>query len=299
MAGAPARFSVLTLPGVPWEQYRAGALRLEELGVDAMLIPDHFVDWANPPAPWLECWALVAAVAAETSTIRIVTNVVQIPLRNPGVVAHQAVTVDHISGGRFELGLGTGLGIDPSTEMIGLENWSNAERVGRFGEYVELVGLLVSQTETTWEGEYYSARGAIMNPTSVQQPRLPIVVAALGPKMMGHTARHADAWNTMSFSGDFEDQLVELTDRNRRMDELCEGMGRDPSTLRRAVNLFDAEARSSGGRFRYYDNDELFLHLVGSLRDAGYADFGLYQPVVPAQVENFERLASEVIPRLR
>ena len=118
---------------------------------------------------------------AETSTIRLASNVAQIPLRNPGVLAHQAVSVDHVSDGRLELGLGTGLTIDPGTEMIGLPNWSNAERVARFGEYIEIMCQLLSQEVTSYEGKYYSASGAVMNPSSVQTPRIPIVAAALGP----------------------------------------------------------------------------------------------------------------------
>lgn len=142
------------MPGKPYADYRAQVLRVEELGFDIAAVPDHFCDWANPPAAWLECWTLLSALRAETSTIRLASNVAQIPLRIPGVLAHQAVTVDHVSGGRLELGLGTGLAIDPGTEMIGLANWSDAERAARFGEYIELVGLLLSQEVTSDEGRY-------------------------------------------------------------------------------------------------------------------------------------------------
>lgn len=293
------RFQVLTLPGRPWGDYRAQVLHVEDLGFDLVAVPDHFCDWANSPAYWLECWTLLAALAVETSTIRLATNVSQIPLRHPGVLAHQAVTVDQISGGRVELGLGTGLTIDPSTEMIGLPNWSNAERARRFGEYIELLGLLLSQNVTTYEGEYYSARDAVMNPSSQQQPRLPVVAAALGPQMMRHTARFADAWNTMSFSPDFDVQVDELVDRAERMDDLCVDIGRDPATLRRGVNLFDAEARAAGGRLRYYDEEELFVRLVASYREADYTDIGLYYPSDSSQLDAFERIARHVIPDIR
>ena len=83
-----------------------------------------------------------------TSTIRLTTCVTQIPLRNPAVLAHQAVTVDQISGGRLELGLGTGLTIDPSYDMIGVPNWTNRERAERFGEYVELLDQLLAEGVT-------------------------------------------------------------------------------------------------------------------------------------------------------
>lgn len=293
------RFQILTLPGRPWEDYRDQVLHVERLGFDIAAVPDHFCDWANPPAPWLECWTLMAALAVETSTIRLSTNVTQIPLRNPGVLAHQAVTVDHISGGRVELGLGTGLMIDPGTEMVGLPNWSNAERAARFGEYVELLGMLLTDDVTTYTGEFYSAADAVMNPSSVQRPRLPVVAAALGPVMMRHTARHADGWNTMSFSPDFSAQLTELTERNARMDAVCADVDRDPTSLRRTVNLFDAEARAAGGRLRVYDDPGLLEHLIGSLADAGYTEFGLHYPSDPAQVDAFEAVATDIIPGLR
>lgn len=293
------RFHVLTLPGRSWPEYREQVLHVESLGFDVAAVPDHFCDWANPPAYWLECWSLMAALAVETTTIRLSTNVAQIPLRHPGVLAHQAVTVDQISGGRLELGLGTGLTIDPGTEMVGLPNWSNAERVARFGEYLELVGLLLSQEVTTYAGAYYSAQDAVMNPSSVQRPRVPLVAAALGPRMMRHTARLADGWNTMSFSPDFDVQLAELSGRNRQLDALCAEVGRDPATLQRGANLFDATARASGGTIRYYADEELFLRLVTGLRDAGYTDLGLYYPSDPAQRDAFERLARDVVPHLR
>ncbi|HEY0519532.1 MAG TPA: LLM class flavin-dependent oxidoreductase, partial [Ilumatobacteraceae bacterium] len=197
------RFQVMMIPSVPWPEYLDRFLHVEDLGFEVAGLPDHFCDWANPTAPWLEAWTALAAVAARTSTLRLATCVSQIPLRNPAILANQAVTVDRISNGRVEVGLGTGLTIDPSYEMTGLPNWTNGERVARFGEYVELLGKLVAgdgTTVTDYSGKYYRADGAVMNPGPVQQPRVPIMVAALGPQMMHHAARHADIWNTMSFA---------------------------------------------------------------------------------------------------
>ncbi len=298
MSGS-VKFHVLTLPGRPWTEFRKQVLHVEELGFDIAAVPDHFCDWANPPAAWMECWTSMAALAVETSSIRLSTNVSQIPLRNPGVLAHQAVTVDQISRGRVELGIGTGLTIDPGTEMVGLPNWSNVERARRFGEYIELLGLMLSQDVTTYEGEYYRADNAVMNPSSHQSPRLPLIAAALGPKMMHHTARFADGWNTMSFSTDFEEQLDELSTRNDLMDTICDKLGRDRTSIRRSVNLFDAQARAAGGRLRYYDDPELFVRLVTNLGDAGYREFGLYYPSDSAQIPAFEHIARDVIPDLR
>ncbi len=293
------RFHVLILPNRPWADCRVQARHVEELGFDVVAVPDHFCDWTNSPAYWLECWTILAALAVETTTIRLASNVAQIPLRHPGLLAHQAVTVDEMSGGRLELGLGTGLTVDPGTEMIGLPNWPNAERADRFGEYIELLGLLLSQDVTTYDGDHYQASDAVMNPSSRQRPRLPLVAAALGPRMMRHTARFADAWNTMSFSPDFDVQIDELAERAQRMDDLCVEIGRDPATMRRGVNLFDAEARADGGRLRYYDDEDLFVRLVSEHRAAGYTDIGLYYPGDQTQLDAFERIAGDVIPEIR
>jgi alkanesulfonate monooxygenase SsuD/methylene tetrahydromethanopterin reductase-like flavin-dependent oxidoreductase (luciferase family) len=297
--GTSLRFQVMLIPSVPWPQFLDRFLRVEALGFDVAAMPDHFCDWANPSAPWLEAWTAVAAAAARTTTLRITTCVTQIPLRNPAILANQAVTADQISGGRIELGLGTGLTIDPSYEMTGLPNWSNAERVERFGEYVELLGLLLAGGVTNYEGTHYQAKGAVMNPGSVQQPRLPIMVAALGPKMMHHAARHADIWNTMSFAADLEEQMGELTDRCAKMDEICADLGRDPSTLRRSYTMFDATARAGGGVIRYYESDDMFVDMVQRATALGINEISMYYPAVEAQLPAFERIANAVLPALR
>ncbi|MCB1739081.1 MAG: LLM class flavin-dependent oxidoreductase [Gammaproteobacteria bacterium] len=139
----PLRFQIVVLPRAPWPEMVATVQRLETLGADMVGLADHFIDWSNPPRPWLELWTHAAALAQATPSIRICTCVAQIPLRDPATMANQALTLDRISNGRLELGLGIGLPIDPSYEMMGLENWSNKERVDRFGEYVDLVEQLI------------------------------------------------------------------------------------------------------------------------------------------------------------
>src|SRR3954453_19898275 len=141
----PLRFHVLLLPNVGWGELKARVVRMEELGVEVAALADHFVDWTNPPAPWFETWTALSALANAPSRIRLTTLVTQIPLRNPAMLARQALTLDHISGGRIQLGLGTGLTIDPAYAMTGLPNWEPAERVARFGEYIALVSQLLSQ----------------------------------------------------------------------------------------------------------------------------------------------------------
>jgi alkanesulfonate monooxygenase SsuD/methylene tetrahydromethanopterin reductase-like flavin-dependent oxidoreductase (luciferase family) len=293
------RFQVLVIPSVPWPEYLDRFLRLEALGLDVAAVPDHFCNWGNPSGQWHEAWTGIAAIAARTSTIRLTTCVTQIPLRNPAILAHQAVTVDQISGGRLELGLGTGLTIDPSYDMIGVPNWTTGERVARFAEYLDLVDQLLAEGVTIYHGTYYQANGAVMNPGSVQQPRLPIMVAALGPQMLRHAVDHADIWNSLSFAADFEEQLGELSDRCMTVDELCAEVGRDPASLRRSYTMFDPTARASGGAIAYYESDDVFVDMVRRITDLGITEISMYYPTLEAQLPAFERIATEVLPALR
>jgi alkanesulfonate monooxygenase SsuD/methylene tetrahydromethanopterin reductase-like flavin-dependent oxidoreductase (luciferase family) len=294
----PLRFHVLLLPNVDWPELRDRVVWLEELGFEVAALADHFVDWTNPVVPWLESWTALAALAEATRTIRLATIVTQIPLRNPAMLARQVLTLDHISNGRIELGLGTGLPIDPSYAMAGLPNWDATERVDRFGEYVDLVGQLLAQEITTYEGRYYRAEGAIMNPRPVQLPRPPLLVAALAPRMLRHAARYADIWNSLSFRPTFAEQLTETRARCEAIDAECAAIGRDPATLRRSYTMFDAQARARGGTIGYYESVERFSDEVSQAVALGISDVGFYYPLDPAQRATFERIAVEALPRL-
>jgi alkanesulfonate monooxygenase SsuD/methylene tetrahydromethanopterin reductase-like flavin-dependent oxidoreductase (luciferase family) len=294
----PLRFHVLLLPNVGWGELKARVLRLEELGLEVAALADHVVDWTNPTAPWFEAWTALPALAEATTTIRLSTVVSQIPLRNPAMLARQVFTLDHISYGRVELGLGTGLAIDPSSAMIGVPSWEPRERVERFAEYIELIGQMFSQEVTTYEGRYYQVDGALRQPM-VQTLRPPILVAALGRRMMRLAARHADIWNSVSFLPSFEEQLAETQARCEAIDAECEAAGREPSTLRRSYTMFDTQARSRSGAIGYYESRERFIDEVSRLAELGISDVGLYYPLVPAQVGSFETIATEVLPGLR
>ena len=297
MAGL--RFQVLTLPNAPWDELAGRFRRLEELGFDVAAIADHFVDWTNPPSPWLEAWTLLAAAARETSRIRLCTCVSQIPLRDPAMFARQALTVDHVSGGRLDVGLGLGLPIDPSYEMMGIPNWSNAERAARFREYVAIVDRLLSNEVSSFEGRYYRIRGAIMNPRPVQRPRPPLLIAAMGPRMLEQAAEHADIWNSLSFAETFEAQLAETSERIDRVNARCAAIGRDPGRIVFSYQMFDPAARASGGFFDCYRSPERFRDMAERLLPLGLSELGLYYPMREEQLPVFERLAQDVLPALR
>ncbi len=293
------RFYALTLPNVPWDELLLRYQRLEQLGFDLAGVADHFVDWSNPPSPWFEAWTLAAAIARETSRIRIATCVSQFPLRNPAMLAFQALTVDHISDGRLDLGLGIGLTSDPSYAMMGLPNWSNKERVARFKEYVEIVDQLLSNEVSTYKGRFYEVDQAVMNPRPVQRPRPPIMIAAMGPVMLKITAQFADIWNSMSFAPSFDAQMEEMRAKVALIDEHCASLARDPATLRRSYHMFDASARASGGLISYYESEDLFVEMVERVIGLGFTEIGVYYPTVESQLARFEQIARQTIPRLR
>jgi len=293
------RFFTMILPNQPWSELLRRYRSLEELGFDLAGVADHFVDWTGTPGPWFECWTLLTAIAAHTSRIRLAAYVAQIPLRNPALLAHQALTADHISNGRLELGLGLGLTTDPSYAMMGLPNWSNRERTARFKEYVEIIDRLLANDLTTYQGQYYRADRAVMHPRPVQRPRPPIIIAAMGPTMLKRAAEHADIWNSISFAHTFEEQLAETRDRIRLIDEHCSRIGRDPGSLRRSYLMLDMQARRSGGPVNYYQSKEVFAGMVRRLTDLGISEIGLYYPVRDAEMPMFAAIAAEVIPMLK
>jgi alkanesulfonate monooxygenase SsuD/methylene tetrahydromethanopterin reductase-like flavin-dependent oxidoreductase (luciferase family) len=294
------RFSVLVLPNVPWPEFLRRCRYVEDLGFDAIGLADHLVDWAGGTGPWFELWSQVCAIAMATTRVRLATLVAQIPLRNPALFALQALTADHVSDGRLDVGLGIGLEIDPSYRMMGIENWTAKQRVARFGEYVEVVDRLLSQEDAvSYRGRYYQTDAAMLRPRPVQTPRPPILIAAMGNIMLGHAARHADIWNSLSFAKTFEAQLDETRRRIEVIDAGCAALGRDPASLRRSYLMFDPSARGSGGVLKYYESEETFLRMAQQIIALGISDVGLYYPMLDQQVPVFERIAKNVLPALR
>lgn len=293
------RFQTAIMPNCGMDEFVRRFQHAESVGFDMATTGDHFVDWSEPSRPWLEAWTALTAVACQTSTIRLAHYVNQMPLRNPAMLARQALTLDHISGGRLDVGLGIGLVIDPAYDMIGAPNWTTKERVERFPDYVEVVDRLLSNEVSSYDGVYYKATGAVMKPRPVQSPRPPITIAALGPKMMRIAAKYADNWNTLSFQENFGAQLAEIKDRVRRMQDYLADAGRDPADVRFSYQMFDPASRASGGAISYYASDNLFLDMAESLIEAGMSELGPYYPALAEQYGDFEKVGRELIPELK
>ena len=287
------RFGVLIPPRLSWNEFLHRCRQMEELGFDALSFADHFASFLGDKGIFFEMWTLISAVAMATTRIRLQTLVAQIPFRNPALFALQALTVDHISGGRLEIGLGTGLEVDVSYRMMGIENWSGKERVARFGEYVEIVNRLLTAEETSYQGRYYQTDKAVLCPRSIQSPRPPLIIAALGPVMIGHAARHADIWNTMSFAKTLEAQIAEARERVATMNARCAKIGRDPSSLRRSYYM------TGGAAFPLYESEETFTGFAQELIALGFSDLVLAYPRQDQAQRSFERIARNVLPEFK
>jgi len=289
------RFGIAFVPDTPWDEFVRRFLYIEELDFDIAGLGDHFAHFWFPSQLWFEAWALLSALAAQTSKIRIGPMVTPFTWRNPAFLAKQAVTVDHISHGRLELGLGAGVRWDKNCEMTGIPNWSPRERVARLREYVEIVDQLLCNEVTNYDGRYYKIKEAVMSPRPVQEPRPPITIAAHKPRMLKLAARYADTWTTLGSA----ESLEEIRRRNGLVEEYCREIGRDPRTLRRSYWLMWPGAEKEKGLFGYYKSEDSFREMVRPLIDMGVAEVFLSYPYRDEQLPMFEKIAREVISELK
>lgn len=292
------RFGAIVLQDLPWTEMIGLWQKFDKLGLDSTWIADHFVNYAHPMNPWLEGWTSLAALANCTSKIRIGTLVTSIALRNPALLARQAMTVDHISEGRLEIGIGAGAsgGIDPSYQMIGIDDWSFQERTERLREQVEIVDRLLRNITSSYDGKHYTIKEAIMAPGPLQKPRPPIVVAAHARASLKVAAEHADAW--VSYGGEFgapaEVVVEKTTKRNETLNKYCEEIGRDPASLRRSLLIFGAEANTA------FASEDHFTEIVERYTTIGINELIFFYPFfAPNQIPTFEAIAKETIPSLR
>ena len=291
------RFVVAAMQEVPWQEMIKRWQYLETAGLDAIMLADHYVNFANPEAHWYESWTMLSALATQTKTIRI-SLLSAIPWRNPAFLARQAMTVDHISNGRLDLGLGAGAPgcVDISYAMTGTPDWPPKERVDRFREVVEIVDQLLRNRETTYTGQYYQVKGTIMNPLPIQKPRPPLMIGGNRPRMLNVAAQYADTWNT--FGGievkSFDEMLVLTRDRNTRLNSYCSEIGRDPTTLRRSVLIYTNEEYQ-----RIYSVPGAFEEIVKRYLEIGISEIIFFYPFAPMLMAMFEQIVNEAIPRLR
>ena len=262
----------------------------EELGYDHAWLVDHFVDTdGDLRKPCMEAWTLLAALAARTSRICLGVLVSSNTFRHPALLLKEAVTVDRISGGRLILGVGAGWH-EPEHRYYSIQLPPAPERVARLEEAVEVIDLLQRRERVTYHGEFYRLEDAPFEPKPVQQPRIPLLIAAHRPRMLRLAARHADMWDTFPPIPGAATEGTEdtLEARVRALDSYCREAGRDPGEVRRSTWTGGEALRS----------EEAFLGWVGGLRASGFTDFTAGLPG-PRHMGSVRRIARDLLPALR
>lgn len=253
-----------------WPSLREAVLRAEAVGFDDLWVDDHLLsDEADWPDPKFEGWTTLAALAAVTRRARLGLMVGANTLRNPGLVAKMATTVDHVSGGRAILGIGAGW-FEREHDAFGFDfGHGVGERLDRLAEAVPLIRRLLDGEEVSHEGRFYRFDRAVCAPRPVQA-RLPILIGGSGPrKTLPLVARCADMWNAYGTPD-------EVAASSGLLRAACEAAGRDDRDVERTVSLnavirrdrAEAEAAWGGWRREHRPHgDEGRLGARGSVAD--------------------------------
>jgi len=273
-----------------WAEVLDAFLLAEELGFDHAWLVDHLVDTDGPPSnPIHEAWTLLAAIAAHTERIRLGILVTSNTFRHPSLLMKEAVTVDHISAGRLILGLGTGWHADEHRRW-GIPLPPAAERVDRLEETVQIAHRLMTEESVTCHGRYYQLEDAHLAPKPIQEPHIPILVAAHRPRMLRLAARYADQWDTFApLHGAATDGMTDsVGDRLAALDAECREIGRDPAEIR----------RSTWATRDVFASEERYARFVREHVALGFTDVSGAYPDAE-NVPMLRRIGREVVPGLR
>ena len=277
------RFGICTDQNMTWDKTVERWQLFERLGFESAWLCDHLVQPSRPTGPYFEAWSLLAGLAARTEKIRVGILVTSNTFRFPQIVAKMSVTVDHISNGRLEIGLGAGW-YEPEHTMFGIPFPETKELVSRFKEAVQVVDLMTRQDTSSFDGDYYQLREAPSRPASVQKPRPPLVLGAFGPRMLKIVARYADTWNAFGTP-------EEMRERNQMLDDYCREIGRDPDTLDRSLYYWVPKADVDP-----WTSKDAFYSMLEPYVEAGVNQFILDQPG-DKQIDQLDWVAAEVLPK--
>jgi len=251
----------------------------DEGGFDHVWDFDHLasIGPGGPDRPIYEGWTLQAAMAEATRRVRIGCMVTGNTYRNPALLAKEAVTVDHLSGGRLEFGIGAAWA-EIEHEMYGFPGLDH--RVGLLSESLRIIKSLWTEERTNFDGRYYQMKDAIANPKPIQKPHPPIWIGASGEATLRLVARHADVWNIAGGDPDKVEGLIAT------LDEACRSVGRDPSEIRRSIQFgWDGEDRQQ------------LVELCGHYLEQGVTEQVIY--LRGGQPEALAAKIAEALPDLR
>ena len=292
------RFGLAILPEHPWSEAEPMWRAAEQMGFDHAWTFDH-VTWGGlPDSPWFAAVPTLAAAAAVTERIGLGTFVSSPNNHHPVQFMREVLALDDISCGRFLLGIGTGGDLD--SRIMG-EDLALRDRVARFNEFTDLLDRLLSDDHVTADGRFYAARDVRTLPGPVRGGdtgnRVPLVVAANGPKSIGLAVERGDGWMTYGGNAETDDEWWDLVaGHSRRVDDALEAAGRDPAGLTRYLNLDSAPTFSLSSAATFED-------AVGRAAALGFTDVITHWPRTTEPFhttrEVLDEVVADVIPRLR
>jgi F420-dependent oxidoreductase-like protein len=276
------RFSVWPSPQRPWHDVRTIVVHCDASGWDGAYFADHFMpdDPTGQPkdGAMLECWSVLAALAAETHHVRLGSLVTGNLYRHPAVVANAAATIDHISDGRFVLGLGAGWQVNEHG-AYGIDLLEVGPRLDRLEEACTVITSLLGQARTTFAGQSYQITDAPCDPKPVQA-RLPLLIGGSGEKRtMRIAATHADEWNAWGTPEDFARRTPLLADH-------CAAVGRDPATVARSTQALVYLSNNEEWLARFRNDNSGASRLLGTPAEvvdqvAAYDAVGVDELIIP------------------
>jgi F420-dependent oxidoreductase-like protein len=212
--------------GVTWDDWLRLARLCEEHGIEALFRSDHYGAIGSPPgSAALDAWGTICALGAATRTLRLGTLVSPVTFRHPSVLARMAVTADHVSNGRVEVGMGSGW-YEWEHEAYGFPFEDGPTRYARLEEQVEIVRRVWTEDEVHFSGRFYRLQGARPAPRPLQRPHPHLLLGgSVRQRFARLAARFADEVNTTSAT------VEDCRERRRRLDDACRELGRDPGTL--------------------------------------------------------------------
>jgi len=305
--GNQVRFGILSAAqGVGYEDYLKLWRTVESLGFDLANVSDHFigvpVNGLPPTTPIFEGLTLLSALAVSVPRIRCSILVVGNTYRNPGMLAKIVATIDHVSGGRAELGMGAAW-YEAEHNQFGIPFPKPGRRIRMLGESLKIIRSLFTQPRTTFHGRYYTIEDAIFEPKPLQA-HLPLLVGGAGEQLtLRVVAESADLWNHNRFPPDVYDRKLAALNGH------CRDVGRDPWDVRRQVNInalvgeTEAEVREREAELgpnprRIAGTPEPIIEELLSWTRRGVADF-IIEADYPTDFRSLEVIGAKVIPAVK
>ncbi len=290
------KVSTVILPHERWDRARSTWERAEALGFHAAYTYDHLSWRSFRDGPWFDAMTTLTAASVVTSSIRLGTMVTSPNFRHPVPLAKELLSIDDVSRGRLVVGIGSG-GTGFDADALGGPGWSARERTERFAEFVERLHQLLTRTETTEPGRYYSAHEVVRHPAPLAAPRPPFVVSALGPRAMAVAAGFGQGWVTIGGLPDSGHTSTEsaVADQLRSLDAALEARGRDTGSVERVfLDGFTEE--------RPLESVDAFVDMAGRFGRLGITELVVHWPIPGCQFDVdptlFERIVTDGVAQL-